>query len=165
MPEQVCSGIFYTRRFLKRSASWKFYIIAEATNPEAELRENITRNIKDGTELKRSEPHSPTSHYTTLPCSKLHTPRHHTALHYFAWHCTARHCTAWHHIAQLTLRDVALCDVTLPEITLPDILLPRIVDRKTTLFPFRLNFHQSAEMVFKINSMLACGLNKIRVDS
>ena len=51
---------------------------AEAKNPEAALRKNITRNIKDGTELKRSEPHSPTPHYTTLPCSKLHTPRHST---------------------------------------------------------------------------------------
>ncbi|MBI0002175.1 hypothetical protein H3S83_10095 [Bartonella sp. W8122] len=60
---------------------------AEATNPEAELRENITLDIKDDAALKRPRPHSPTSHYTTLPCSKLHTPRHHTALHYLARHC------------------------------------------------------------------------------
>ena len=116
MPEQVCSGIFYIRRFLKQSASWKFYIIAEAKNPEAALRKNITRNIKDGTELKRPRSHSPTSHYTTLRCSKLHTPRHSTVRHEFARHCTARRYTAWHcsprrSIGRLTLRDVVPNDI------------------------------------------------------
>ena len=82
MPEQVCSGIFYDHCFLS-VCIMKILYKPEATNPEAEVRENATHDIKDGTELKRSEPHSPTPHYTTLPCSKLHTPRHHTALHYF----------------------------------------------------------------------------------
>ena len=83
MPEQICSGIFYDHCFLSVSIVEILYK-PEATNPEAELRENITLDIKDGAALKRPRPHSPTSHYTTLPCSKLHTPRHHTALHYFA---------------------------------------------------------------------------------
>ena len=60
----------------------------------------LKAGLKTGAALKRPRPHSPTSHYATLPCSKLHTPRHHTALHYFAWHCTARHYIARHHITQ-----------------------------------------------------------------
>ena len=150
MPEQVCSGIFYNRRFLKRSASWKFYINPKPQIPKlkcAKMQRTILKaGLKTGAALKRPRPHSPTPHCLTLPCSGLHTTRHSTAWHGIARHCTARHYTARHHIAQLTLRDVALCDVTLPEITLPDILLPRIVDRKTTSFPFRLNFHQSTKV-------------------
>ena len=100
MPEQVCSGIFYIRWFLKITSIVKILYKAEATNPEAELRENITLDIKDGAALKRPRPHFPTSHYTTLPCSGLHTTRYSTVWHDFARYCTARHYNARHHIAQ-----------------------------------------------------------------
>ena len=93
MPEQVCSGIFYDHCFLSVCIVEILYK-AEAKNPEAEAREKATHNIKDGTELKRSEPHSPTPHCLTLPCSGLHTPRHSISRHDFARQCTHGGCTA-----------------------------------------------------------------------
>ena len=60
MPEQVCSGIFYNRWFLKITSIVKILYKAEAKNPEAEAREKATHNIKDGTELKRPRSHRKT---------------------------------------------------------------------------------------------------------
>ena len=125
MPEQICSGIFYNR-FLSVSIV-KILYKAEAKNPEAKVRENITLDIKDNTALKRSRQHRPTSHCLTLPCSRLHTTRHSTAWHDFARQCTARHYLAW-----LTLPDITLSDITLHGVTLAEITLPCIFS--TTLY-------------------------------
>ena len=65
MPEQVCSGIFYNRWFLKITSIVKILYKPKATNPQAEVRENATHDIKDDAALKRPRPHSPTPHCLT----------------------------------------------------------------------------------------------------
>ena len=132
MPEQVCSGIFYNRRFLKQSASWKFYIIAEATNPQAEVRENATHDIKGGIKdgggiekTKTALPDTPlpyitllrTSYYSTFHrltwhCATLHRPAlHRPTSHcptYSSWRCSVWRYIAWDHATRHFLDDIIL---------------------------------------------------------
>ena len=68
-------------------------------------------------------------------------------------------------LLDINLRNVTLLLITLPEITLPDILLPCIAGRKNYVISVPAEFSSIGESVFEINFMLACGLNKIRVDS
>ena len=117
MPEQICSGIFYNR-FLSVSIV-KILYKAEAKNPEAKVRENITLDIKDNTALKRSMPHSPTGHYATLPCSRLHTIRHSTVWHDFAWYCTVGITSPDLPCPTSLYSTITFHGVTLAEITLP----------------------------------------------
>ena len=66
----------------------------EAKHPETELRENITRNIKDEAALKKSEPHCPTLHCLYIPLLETsYSPIPHrftllcVTLHRLALHC------------------------------------------------------------------------------
>lgn len=100
----------------------------EATNPEAKVRENITLDIKDGAALKRPRPHSPTSHYTTLPCSKLHTPD--TTPLYITLHDIAPLGIT---LPDIVVRDVPLHDITLPKIILLGFSMPDVILNDITL--------------------------------
>lgn len=65
----------------------------------------------------------------------------------------------------ISLREVALHDITLLDISIPDIILSRIAVEKNYVISVPAEFSSIGEIVAEINFMLACGLNKIRVDS
>ena len=96
MPEQICSGIFYDHCFLSVSIV-KILYKAEAKNPEAEVRENATHDIKggikDGGGIEKTKTALPD---TPLPYITLLRTSYYSTFHRLTWHCATLHRSALH---------------------------------------------------------------------